>query len=111
MSISLHVYVGPYIEVWNCPQELIEKYDNILSDGRGESGASEARTFLIPNVDLKGVKRQLSWDRHSECNPTEIPAISHECCRFDDLIRGFKTDVFEANGEFLTHWGVVPGYH
>ena len=110
MSINLQVYVGPYLEVRNIDYELIEKYEAMIRDGRGESGSREEVRYVIPNVQMEGTSRQMTFDKYSETPVIELDDINQEMRAFGKLIAPFLIGLGKAGGSFGAKWGVVCGY-
>ena len=109
MSMTLSVYVGPYIEAWKFPHRLILDHESAVADGRGELGAGEDRKYLVPNKRLRGVDRQMTFARDADMSVIEMKAISHEITMFQELAEAFMRAVHDAEGECRITWGIVCG--
>jgi hypothetical protein len=115
MGMALSVYIGPYLKVFDLPDEkvdeLLSKHQNLVCDGRGESGCKDEHVYLIPNQKLPGVSRQMSFDKYSEeSEPFEIPAVSHECYRFGVLAKPVIEDIRAMECGCKECWGIVTGW-
>lgn len=109
MSMDLRVYVGPYIEADGVSDEIIDRYESLLCSGRGELGVGEARKYLIPNCELAGVNRQMSFDRHDEPPVFEIDDCDRERTALRNIAEPFLESVRKNGGTAVTRWGVVCG--
>jgi len=114
MSLNFAVYVGPYVVAYGTrgavEWELLESFDDILINGRGESGINSDRVYVIPNVELG--HRESSWDRQeSDRAPTEIDEkdVRGELKMMADLANTFIAAVESAGGTCEVKWGVVCG--
>lgn len=117
MGMSMSVYVGPYLKV-EVPDDkiddLLDEFQDLVQDGRGESGENDADLYLIPNQDLPGVSRPMSFDRHEgDYKPIEFRSITEhveECEAFTELVCPLLQELRENGFEFRECWGVVTGW-
>lgn len=108
MSMTLYIFVGPYLEVdgdfdWR-------PFDNIVTDGRGEAYEPGESKRLIPNVKIPGITRQTTWDR---CSHTPVVAIGEagmgeEKVAFFNLCKPIFDHCQERKIPVRLRWGVVP---
>jgi hypothetical protein len=108
MSMNLSIYVGPYLEV--APSFEWYDWENVVTDGRMEARETGEQCFLIPNVNLPGIERRMSWERTDETPVVEMS----EHCR-DREIAAFAVLIVKLLKHMDAHclqwsikWGVVP---
>ena len=112
MSMDLYIYVGPYLEVTpKPPAELVEQWEHLIYDGRGENGVDEEVGYLIPNVDI-GLDRHTTFSRFSSSTDVvdmwtransyrEVQLMEEHCKE--------PAKEFSENGcSSRVKWGVVP---
>jgi hypothetical protein len=111
MGLNLSVYVGPYLEVTGGSNArlLLESFDDVLTDGRGENGSGQHELILIPNQDIG---RQASFDKYEEIiQPIAIAAskVQLELEYMRDMANTFIAAHESTGGKCEVLWGVVCG--
>lgn len=114
MGMSISVYVGPYLQA-EVPDDkindLLDKFQELVQDGRGETGLDDDHLYLIPNVDLTGVSRPMTFERHGgDYKPFDLQNVAHECHAFTELVRPVQQELRTMGCEFKECWGVVTGW-
>ena len=108
MSMNLTVYIGPYLIV----PKTFEWYgfDSLVTDGRCEAGTDDAELYLIPNLDVQGISRQLQFDRHSETPVVSIEpvGVGEETMRFRTHVESLIVHCRRHKISVRMEWGVVP---
>lgn len=111
MSMNLTVYVGPYLRVVNCPDDLVYKYESVVCDGRGELYTEDPDdvTYVVPNCDLPGVTRQLQFSRDDDMPVIDIDDMDREkeMDAFRSVAWAFIDEAEAAGASVETRWGVV----
>ena len=110
MGMDLTVYVGPFLEVVDCDEdvwdELFEDIEELLHEGRGEAGNEECSKYLIPNCDVDGIERQMCFREHDD-----LPVISltpAEVQRELDCFKEHCSPLLALQGhDVVFRWGVV----
>ena len=108
MSMQLNIYVGPYLVL----PKTFEWYDwdQIVIDGRFEAGTDDEYLYLVPNVKLTGIDRQLLFER-GEDTPVLIiteAMISRETEAMFALADPILQHCKQANVPIRIRWGIVP---
>jgi len=114
MGMSMSVYVGPYLQV-EIPDDkiddLLDKYQKLVQDGRGESGGNDADLYLIPNVDLPDVSRPMTFERDGgDYKPVNIQGKMYECHAFSNLVRPVEQELSAIGCKYKECWGIVTGW-
>ena len=111
MSMHVSVYVGPYLRVKGMKREDIEKYEHILTDGIGEAGTSGDSLYLIPNCDVPGITRQLSFSQHDYPSPIADFEQRDEtdCFMAFALTNEFIAEATRSRAKIEVQWGIVCG--
>jgi hypothetical protein len=112
MGMDFSVYVGPYMTAWADPelelQRLIEKYEGVLCEGRGELRSGETVRHLIPNYRVSDRQQQFSRREDMPVVSITQDVMDKEIRRFKLHTERFASDLKELNQyEYSIHWGVV----
>lgn len=113
MSMHLTVYVGPYLVVPKNSKFNLDDWCEAFCSGRGESGYTEDGWYLIPNRDVDGIDRVMSFDRYSDNDTVtsiDLGAQVYEMSAMRQLAAKLIAWCNENNVPFRVEWGVVPGW-
>lgn len=109
--MHLSVYVGPYFvvsrSVW---EDVLDKWESLVRDGRGEAGVSEPDLILVPNRKLPGISRSMRVEIHGKQDMCEISGddIRREVAAFTSLANELLEWCEENDVHYVRTWGVVP---
>lgn len=109
MSMNLSVYVGPYIQCENLDHEMIEDWEHIVIDGRGEAGVDESTTYLIPNVKIPGINRPMTFAKGCESIVMELNRQGHELVYFQLAATDFINAAAKSGATCSMRCGIVCG--
>ena len=108
MSMQLSIYVGPYLVL---PKDF-QWYDwaNIVTNGRFEAGTDDEHLYLVPNVPLPGIDRQLLFDRGKDTPVLAIHGghIVDELNALTALVDPLSVHCRVKGIQFYMQWGIVP---
>lgn len=107
MSMSFSYYVGPYFTISRDVDFDFEKWEDLLTEGRGEAGVREEIRILIPNYKLN---RNCTFDQWGENEMLSVtPALlEKEKAAFSQKAADFLKECAANNIEVKDGWGVVP---
>src|ERR1019366_9980434 len=74
MSMHVHIYVGPYLEVTDLEDEVIWDLEDVLTNARGEAGVDETTRYLVPNRKVPGIERELEFSEQ-DC-PSPVNSVN-----------------------------------
>lgn len=110
MSMSLHVYVGPFLKCY--PRGACNPYD--VTNGRLTNlrGENEATCFdaVGPNVEVPGIARPTTWERTGESESIQEPIPQLEDTAFFLEFANEMNVLREHYKNIELTWGVVPGW-
>ena len=108
MSMQLSIYVGPYLVL---PKNVAwYDWDQIVTDGRFEAGTDDEHLYLVPNVKLPGIDRQLRFERGEDTPVVPIDSVSlvKELAAFTNLAEPLIRHCWAKNIIGTMQWGIVP---
>lgn len=108
MSMSFSYYVGPYFIISRDVDFDCEKWEDLLTDGRGEAGVREEIRILIPNYKLDRVSYFDQWTGEDEVISVTPPLLEKEKAAFRQKAADFLKECVANNVEVKEGWGVVP---
>jgi len=112
MSVELHIYVGPYLEVHGIDRDsVVFDFDDVIYDGRGEDGIDDSVKYLLPNIDLPGASRQMSFSKDDEALVFEISSDDRETemSAFIDITKELREYMTNSGIQFMIKWDIVCG--
>lgn len=112
MSMHLSIYVGPYLIVPKVTKVKLDKWTDVVHCGRGELTTTDDEWYLVPNCELPGVERKMTFDYcDEECAPLAISPGDHES--EIDAMKGVCSELIEwlekNHMPYVMRWGVVQG--
>jgi len=108
MSMQLTIYVGPYLVL---PKDFYWcDWAHLVTDGRFEAGTDDEYLYLVPNVPLPGISRQLRFERSADTPVVRITeaTISREMEAMHKLADPLLVHCQVKNVPIRLYWGVVP---
>jgi protein tyrosine phosphatase (PTP) superfamily phosphohydrolase (DUF442 family) len=111
MTMTLSIYVGPYLEVEKTFDMANFGYP-LVSDGRMEAAEPGEPLRLIPNQTLPGVDRQMDFNKHCDTPVVEITTaqMDAEKVEFSALTEPVFAFCRERGIHVRLKWGIVPCY-
>ena len=117
MGMTFSVYVGPYVKACGArngnERELLDSFEDILQEGRGEAGvyrSDDNSLYAIPSAEImeQGFGRQFTA---SESGESPVAVLEKEVRRdiemMGNLANTFIAAVESCGGKCEVLWGVV----
>lgn len=117
--MDLEIYVGPFIVIDRFQElrEIIEAHEHLVQEARGELGVREDVTYVIPNVKVPGITRQMTFGTDSELSVVDFDrfevdrVIVSERWKFHDFAIEFIRAVRSKGVRISVSWGIIPRYY
>lgn len=108
MSMSFSYYVGPYLIISRDVDFDFEKWESLLTDGRGEAGVQEEIRILIPNYKFDRISHFHQWGEEDEVISVTPDMLEKEKAAFSEKAADFLKECAANNIDVQEGWGVVP---
>lgn len=112
MSMHVHFYLGPYLEVpLDAPDEILDLFEHLACSGRGEAADGDKFRYLIPNQTMPGLDRKMNFEDDDAPEPIALSdaIMSWEIRQFNEGIRPLIARLVAEKIDFEIRWGIVPG--
>jgi hypothetical protein len=108
MSMHLSIYIRPYLVL---PKDFYWRdWEHLVADGRFEAGTDDKYLYLVPNVPLPGIGRQMRFERSADdpVIPIHGGHIVDELNALTTLVEPLAWHCRVKGVQFYLQWGIVP---